>query len=369
MDKEAPQAFSFSAAGWLKMYYFGVALAILEAELHKNAAFAGASAGSLVAAASILELDILSIRDFALTCVERCHGSVVEAFRCHKMVEEIFEASLTKTSNIIEKLDGRLHVGVTTLPWVKSKLYTEFESIEKLRKILLASCCMTPIAGFPFQLDGEWIFDGGLSCFQPLVPNRKNITISPFYFSQADIKPSRYLPVWWAVYPPRVEDFEWVFDLGYNDAQDWIEHHTNAANRPTLRRQSSRLWPHRQSGSFERFFGYRSVLKVIPSTFFDMILLILVFLVIEPCVYGLIYVELGIHAWLHLVKAILCSFPLLNKQAVAMASRNTSVWCFKVLTDPRLVAKMVPGVGKFVEFNMKELRHVSTVFRFAMHML
>ncbi len=52
---QPPEAFSFAAAGWLKMYYFGVGLALMEAQLHRHAKFAGASAGSLVAAASVLE--------------------------------------------------------------------------------------------------------------------------------------------------------------------------------------------------------------------------------------------------------------------------------------------------------------------------
>jgi len=38
--------------------------------------------------------------------------------------------------------------------------------------------------------------------------------INPFWFSRADIRPSQYVPFWWALYPPRVEDFEWVFELG-----------------------------------------------------------------------------------------------------------------------------------------------------------
>lgn len=372
----APEAFSFSAAGWLKMYYFGVALALIDAQLQRQAHFAGASAGSLVAAAAVLELNFLEIRDFALKCVQRCHGSLTQGFRCHKFVEEIIDSTVSQHPDVVSQLNGgRLAVSVTTLPWIKHKVYTEFESVEKLKQVLLASCCMTPIAGFPFKLDGEWVFDGGLSCFQPLVQGKKNVTVSPFYFSRADIKPSKYLPVWWAIYPPRVEDFEWVFDLGYNDAHEWIERQLVGQSQQNnmirlSRRELRQTWPYHHSGeekSFARFFGYRSVLKVIPSTFFDIFLLALVFFVIEPCVYALIFLELAAHGWIQKWKEWGCSF--INMEASAMRARARSSWCFEKLSNPRLFLKMIPGVGKLVPFDFEKLDDVSTVFRFTMHIL
>lgn len=69
------------------------------------------------------------------------------------------------------------------------------------------------------------MIDGGVSDFQPLsesLPRSTTVTVSPFYTSHADIRPSRYVPLWWAIYPPRREDFEWVFALGYDDANTWL---------------------------------------------------------------------------------------------------------------------------------------------------
>jgi hypothetical protein len=35
----------------------------------------------------------------------------------------------------------------------------------------------------------------------------------------ADIKPSRYVPIWWLVLPPSDADtIDWIYDLGYCDA-------------------------------------------------------------------------------------------------------------------------------------------------------
>jgi len=101
------------------------------------------------------------------------------------------------------------------------------------------------------------------------------------YFSDADIKPSRYIPAWWAVYPPRREDFEWVFDLGYLDTVAWLKrnHAHKSRNRETIKlinpcslskcreqfenRQVSLLDRHELS--FKRFFGYRTVWRLLPS--------------------------------------------------------------------------------------------------------
>eukprot|EP00619_Florenciella_sp_RCC1007_P013278 CAMPEP_0205913934 /NCGR_PEP_ID=MMETSP1325-20131115/6893_1 /ASSEMBLY_ACC=CAM_ASM_000708 /TAXON_ID=236786 /ORGANISM="Florenciella sp., Strain RCC1007" /LENGTH=133 /DNA_ID=CAMNT_0053280901 /DNA_START=26 /DNA_END=423 /DNA_ORIENTATION=- len=86
---------------------------------------------------------------------------------------------------------------------------------------------MTPLAGFPFALDGALVFDGGLTDFQPQLKRSgtapaHTITISPFYCSSADIRPSRYIPLWWALYPPRREDFAWIYHLGYDDARSYL---------------------------------------------------------------------------------------------------------------------------------------------------
>ena len=40
------------------------------------------------------------------------------------------------------------------------------------------------------------------------------LTVSAFYCANADIRPSQYVPIWWALYPPRKEEFEWLFNLG-----------------------------------------------------------------------------------------------------------------------------------------------------------
>jgi hypothetical protein len=48
------------------------------------------------------------------------------------------------------------------------------------------------------------------------------VTVCPFYSSRADIKPSRYIPPWWAFMPPSQKELEGVYNLGYTDTRDWL---------------------------------------------------------------------------------------------------------------------------------------------------
>eukprot|EP00976_Prorocentrum_cordatum_P056129 1132266-Prorocentrum_minimum.AAC.1 len=49
------------------------------------------------------------------------------------------------------------------------------------------------------------------------------VTVCPFYCSRADVKPSRYLPPWWAFLPPSPKELEGVYRLGYTDMNDWLQ--------------------------------------------------------------------------------------------------------------------------------------------------
>ena len=93
---------------------------------------------------------------------------------------------------------------------------TSVSSQKELKEALLASAAAWPFAPLIYRND-TWCIDGGLSDFQPLV-NEDTITVSPFYFSDADIKPSRYVPLWWSFIPPRSADtIDWLYALGYED--------------------------------------------------------------------------------------------------------------------------------------------------------
>ncbi|KAJ1490206.1 acyl transferase/acyl hydrolase/lysophospholipase [Baffinella frigidus] len=220
---EDPLILSFCACGWLKVYYFGVAKALQESKEFDRAVFVGSSAGSLLAIAMALGLDFDKIKEYQLDCVRRTHGSIRGAFRLQSYVNKIMDEMLPE--NAVEALQGRVEISITTVRGLRNRRVREFRDRDHLRTAVLASCCMAPLCGImPMRLDGELMYDGGISDWVRNglfrgpsghgISHGRAISINPFWFSRADIRPSQYVPFWWALYPPRVEDFEWVFELG-----------------------------------------------------------------------------------------------------------------------------------------------------------
>ncbi|KAI9922809.1 hypothetical protein PsorP6_002545 [Peronosclerospora sorghi] len=199
------------------MYLFGVAKALQEFELDKNARVIGCSAGALTAAGLALRCDFDAIRDHVVkNIIPQAHASLAGYFRVRSYLRD----TLRRHGELhrFEELNASQQVTIvyTSLSSLKSRRATTFKSVEQITETLLASCCATPIAGLPFKLNGEWVMDGCIFDFQPVYDD-KTVTVSPFYFLGADIKPSVYVPMWWSLFPPGVSDIEWLFDLGYED--------------------------------------------------------------------------------------------------------------------------------------------------------
>ena len=98
----------------------------------------------------------------------------------------------------------------------------QFPSYEFLVRALLCSACLVPLAGLPMWLPGYGLcFDGGVSDFQLFKGLARNgtfcklhcrktnpkdiVVVCPFYSSRADIRPSKFVPIWWAFFPPAVQ--------------------------------------------------------------------------------------------------------------------------------------------------------------------
>lgn len=370
-------AMSFAASGWLKLYYFGVAAFLQDMGLDRDCdtVFIGSSAGALTAAGLVLGVDFRAVRDFALKCVDDTHGKIGKAFRLKSMITACMD-KLLKTKpgekQPHKRLNGRLHVSVTALPWCQNRRYSEFDSYNDFRNALLASCCMTPIAGWPFKYRGEWVFDGGLSDFQPKVDD-ETITVSPFFFASADIKPSRYVPLWWALYPPRSSDFAWLFDLGYHDAQKWSRKRWGGSISNS--RFQGRIGEGRDSHSFSRphslsfgrFFGYRSICKVIPSWFLTMLLFLAV-LCLRPLFAVLVYVELLLRALVNYVRS--CFLSMASQQHRCEQARCHAHRSLCLFFSPVLMLRVVlMPIRKCMKLDRDGLCRESFIFRVAVHFI
>ncbi|KDO23754.1 hypothetical protein SPRG_10531 [Saprolegnia parasitica CBS 223.65] len=284
-----PSSYSFACSGWLKTYHFGVAKALQDLGLHRDATVLGSSGGSLAALGLALDGDFDAmvhgvVNDFvplaraslAGACNVRAY--LREAVRRYGNFERITELNETQKCIVVYSSISK---------W-RSRRVSTFSDAEHGVSAVLASCCATPIAGFPFHLNGEWVFDGGIFDFQPVV-DETTVTVSPFYCTQADIKPSQYVPMWWAVYPPAPESIQWLYELGKADAYAWAKKKgfTTRAVVPPVR------WgAHAYRTSLGRFLGY----KFLENKILDVLFVTAVVALWKPLAFGLLYAELWMRA-------------------------------------------------------------------------
>jgi hypothetical protein len=231
---------SFAAGGWFQMFHFGVCKAFIDTgflnRLEKEGKcvrFCGSSAGSL-AAASLASGCYMheEMKDFALICAEHYRSSMwhVMCMRdylvasIHRFGDRMMESEEQKERTLQGMRGGRLEIYTTTLPLLKRKCITKFDDLDDIEESLIASCCLTPVVGLPFPLrkTGEWVCDGGIRSFQPRSGEAKTLTVSPFYFTSADIRPSTAVPVWWGLFPPSRDEHESLFSAGYNACVEYL---------------------------------------------------------------------------------------------------------------------------------------------------
>jgi hypothetical protein len=217
---------SFSCGGWLQFYLFGVARAMQVRGLDKNVKVSGCSAGALAAAGLALGGDFdKAVEQCKIDCVPSARGSFYGMFEIPRyIVDSCKIGNFLHRWNTVEA--GELQVAVTGLPFLTQRRIQEFTSEEDLTKCLLASCAIFPLAQLVYYR-GCWNIDGGITDFVPDVQGvdaKDTISVSPFHISYCDIKPSRYIPFWWAIVPPNSPDtIDWIYALGYEDGIRYID--------------------------------------------------------------------------------------------------------------------------------------------------
>ena len=223
LERIAPwESMSFACGGWLQFYLFGVAKAIQAKGLDRGVKYLGCSAGALAATGLALQGDFDRAVNFCKDeCIPQAYACFSGLFKLDQYVAHCldFHCGL---DNWVNLKPGDLQIAVTQLPFFKAERVSTFTSKEDLRAAILASCAAYPFAAV-IHRRGIYCIDGGLTDFQPVL-DEKTITVSPFYFSDCDIKPSRYVPFWWAAFPPKsVDTVDWLYNLGWEDAMEFIE--------------------------------------------------------------------------------------------------------------------------------------------------
>lgn len=305
------ESLSFACGGWLYLYMFGVARALQAYGLEKKYKLLGCSAGALVAAGlsfgSDFDKGIEYVKD---ECIPITYGSPMYSglFRLGEMISKCLDV-YCNLHRWKELTNGKLQVAITQLPLIQGELTTEYSSREDLKASLMASSAIFPLAPLVYRRGG-WCIDGGITNFQPTL-NANTIRVSPFYFSDADIKPSRYVPINWALIPPKSsETIDWLYRLGWDDTIQWI-HNQHAADIAKSNSSSSmpqrqfdmypsdpptptHAYDNRRCVSAHRLMGYnvRDCTHSYVAYLLDFSLILGLIFIWKPLVLLLIYVEL-----------------------------------------------------------------------------
>ena len=199
----------------------------------------GTSGGALTGCLLFLDIDLDALAEYVFICAAKARSSWRGAFLLRDYCRGAITQFCTKDAHKI--LQGRFEISITRLfPWYKNLRVNQFPSYEFLVQSLLCSACITPLAGLPMWLPGHGLcFDGGVSDLQLLKglarngtfcklhcrkTNPKNlVVVCPFYSSRADIRPSKYVPMWWAFFPPEPYKLKELFELGQKDAHTWAD--------------------------------------------------------------------------------------------------------------------------------------------------
>ncbi|XP_040908419.1 patatin-like phospholipase domain-containing protein 2 [Toxotes jaculatrix] len=246
---EVPLSISFSGSGFMSTYQLGVAQCLLNYApwiLRTAPCVLGASAGSLVAAAVVCEMNLITVRDEIMKFAKEMKAFTLGPFNPSVNLLHWLEYVLRKhlPSDAHQLASGRLAVAMTRLTDGKSVVMSEFQSKEDVIQALLCSCFVPGYCGvLPPAFKGVHYVDGGFTCMQPVLPRPCNhtLTVSPFS-GEIDICPAD-TPCMWdmvvsgatlkgnmansfriinALYPMALETLEQAYYSGYKDGVHFL---------------------------------------------------------------------------------------------------------------------------------------------------
>ncbi|CCW66501.1 unnamed protein product [Phytomonas sp. Hart1] len=238
-DSQWDITISFSWGGWLEMYSFGIAHALVQSGMltrwekeGKRVRFVGASTGALVAVClAIGQHDFEAIYNYMAECASQYRSS----FWSFTHAEKFLKDAIAKFGDNLQDIDhnpqllrrleeGSLEVVLTELPRLSPRLINSFKTYEDLLEALNASFCLAPLAGVPVKLrkTGKWVMGGGISNFTPRMCEQNVLSVSAMYFHDTTIHPRKFVPSWWVLFPPPGRKYKSLFWMGYNDMIEFL---------------------------------------------------------------------------------------------------------------------------------------------------
>nr|DBA34026.1 TPA: hypothetical protein GDO54_001632 [Pyxicephalus adspersus] len=181
-----PLSLSFSGSGFLCVYQFGAVKALLDLapDILKSAPkVCGSSAGSLVAAAVVFNINIDDINQIFIDAANEARKSILgplfSSFKPLNILKKGLRRFVPENGHHIAS--GRLYVTLTRLSDSKTILVSDFNSKEEVIEALICGCFVPFYCGLvPPSFRGVRYIDGGFSTLQPLYDLQSIITVSPF---------------------------------------------------------------------------------------------------------------------------------------------------------------------------------------------
>ncbi|XP_006835710.1 PREDICTED: patatin-like phospholipase domain-containing protein 4 [Chrysochloris asiatica] len=245
-----PLNLSFSACGFLGIYHLGAASALSrhgKKLLDDVKAFAGASAGSLVATVLLTAPGRIEecnefVYKFAEEIRRQSFGAVTPGYDFVARLRSGMELILPPNAH--ELAQNRLHVSITNTRTRENYLVSHFASREDLIKVLLASSFVPIYSGLrPVEYKGQLWVDGGLTNSLPVLPVGRTVTVSPFS-GRVDISPhdraqrqlyitvskqelmlsvANLVRLHQALFPPDQEKMQSLYRSGFADAVTFLK--------------------------------------------------------------------------------------------------------------------------------------------------
>jgi hypothetical protein len=133
--------------------------------------------------------------------------------------------------DIAERVSGKLQISVTQvrahLLALRNIRWSEFKDKSEYVDAILASSCAVGIAGLPYYTKKYGLsVDGGFTDLDLIKAfllgtkfckfhNGSVTSVCPFYWSRADIRPSRFVNPIWALFPPPRENLMSLYRFAF----------------------------------------------------------------------------------------------------------------------------------------------------------
>jgi len=289
-----------SASGWLVIYQLGAVECLQNHGIARNpyVRVSGASGGALALAVMMYGADPREVRDVLIESAKAVHADPSQNLQLRRFILDamkvvIRDDSFQHPAFKSERVEIAVSASDSSLPGLFSKILltgsekrcTKFQSTADIVVALLASSTIG-ISGLPFSMTDEngkeiVVADGGFKNVMPTI-DKHTIKVKPFCDGlhcgatgqSGDVRPTEYVPDTSAMFPPSVPMLQHLYELGYQDMENWIENELagrlEAISADACADTQEELPPVEYESRDNGMSWYNNVLKLVPVGWFDM---------------------------------------------------------------------------------------------------